>query len=386
MYNSKRHTVVCIDLSVAMHQLEESLFMQPIGNLVDLVEKSGIYKDRRAAEIAAYKQLTKLNMDWLMSLDWLGVAKPDSYQVVMLRDWKVNFRLRKGSYVEPDGAGWNLADNEGELTQHNLWGYWRHEYLKRLSVAKVLDEAKAVKKTRTRKPKLDAEGNVIQPKTVSKSSGVAYKGGRAHASDNFMVIKDKTQAISEATGWNSLGYPGYEADDIAGAIVKLNNELEEPNQILMVTTDTDWLGLVDEANTFWFCMFGHYPRLRDTPDILAEWSLRRLKVACSRGSEIYDVKAEKGDTSDNLPGGCPEIIRGVVDLLNPLDEYDLLNQFDAKQQLRGVLKVNPETNKPNGVAISDILDKVGMKPFIRRYDANRDYPNPFTVKVPDDLF
>ena len=371
MYNPERDTLVLIDLSVAMHQLEESLRYTPLDSLVQ--EVLGDYKDYRTAEIAVLKQLTTVNMDWLYSLEWLGALKPRYAKVVLLRDWKHNMRLSKDTHAANE-TGWDIG---GEF--HDLWGYWRHEYLLRLENARVLDAARDSKRKRK---STKSTANSTKP-----AKGVAYKAGRSHASANFACIKTKTEKISKEDGWDSLGFPGYEADDIAGAIVHLNSIQPNPRQILLVTTDTDWLGLVDTQDVSWFCMFGHYPRLRDTPDLLEDWSSRRLKVPCRTGADIFRVKSTAGDSTDNLPGGCPDIISSVVDLLNPPHEFMLWNNSAYRAELVDVLnRASSPVDSGKGLVVSEVLESVGLKPFIRQYEPTRDAPKIFTEPTPADLF
>jgi hypothetical protein len=132
-------------------------------------------------------------------------------------------------------------------------------------------------------------------------------------------------------------------------------------------------------------MFGHYPRLRDSQEVLEEWSERRLKVKCSTGADIYKTKALKGDSTDNLPAGCPEVVKHVVDLLEPLPEYDLLSQGSVATTLREALEL-PANEQINSQTLLTVLEEVGFKPFIRPFEMARDIPTKFTAEVPSDLF
>lgn len=370
-YDPSRETVVAIDLSVALHQIEESLKLQPVDAIVQSVmAQQGLPQSKlRSVEIDVLKSLTKINMNWLFSLDWLGERKPTRSKTVLLQDWKINYKVNTDTHVMPE---------EGiAVSKDGTWsmlGYWRHEYLKRLEVASVLQAAEKPK--RTRKTKANPEG------TPKAANGVAYKAGRAHSSNNFKVIKGFSHSLIDASGLPIVGSPGYEADDMAGLLTLLRDELTPDQQILQVTTDTDWLGLVDNTNVFWFCMFGWYPRLRDTADIMAEWSKRRLGTACHTGQDIFDTKALKGDKSDNLPSGCPEIVRKVVDLRQQPSEFHPTNLVVPSLKLKDVL-LSQSHATPNSAEGQEILANMGIKPFIRAFDRARDYPTTFTAEVPD---
>jgi len=159
-------------------------------------------------------------------------------------------------------------------------GYWRHEYL--------------------------------------KDFGINYKAGRKEKRKRWFKIADVFTDTAAALGVPIIGFPGYEADDVAALIAWLHPNVD------LFTVDTDWLQLVDTGrNTRWLNSARWAPRLRDNIDAINTWGkLGKLKYP----RQIIDIKVEEGDKSDNLPPGSP---REVIDLMNPPDEFNLTKKMSA---------------------------------------------------------
>jgi len=153
-----------------------------------------------------------------------------------------------------------------------------------------------------------------------KGLGINYKGGRVKKHETWFTIFDSMIERLNILGIPVIGFPGYEADDVAALIVAVCRDLSLP--VSLYTVDTDWLGLVSEThNVSWFNMGPWQPRLRDTLESVNEWIVRRLNVPpVSDASEIWDIKVVQGDRSDNLPAGTP---LGFISLEKPLEGHRL---------------------------------------------------------------
>jgi hypothetical protein len=129
-----------------------------------------------------------------------------------------------------------------------------------------------------------------------------------------------------------IQHPGYEADDFAGALVKIKRRcqsmlnqgglvLEEPDltkiltianrDIWLYTVDSDWLQLVGNGVT-WYNSGPWEPRVRGPQEAIA-WAKKRLKVDLTSPEQIVDTKMRQGDKSDDLPPNSP---RYLIDLMN----------------------------------------------------------------------
>lgn len=183
-----------------------------------------------------------------------------------------------------------------------------------------------------------------------------YKGNRPQAKPfGFSEIVGIGLAYvrSPNSPMHYFSYPGYEADDLAGLIcqlkansqtlvkskrIKPTGKASQPKlspgrleldgdhllaiasrEIALCTLDTDWLQLVSPDVT-WYNTSHQQPRVRGEAEVLAYVS-KQLKTSIDKPKQIVDVKAKRGDSSDNLPPGSP---REVIDLLNPPKPHNLI--------------------------------------------------------------
>lgn len=130
---------------------------------------------------------------------------------------------------------------------------------------------------------------------------------------------------------NCLSFPGYEADDVAAAVVKV---LDNSRPVYLATVDSDWLQMVTEKVT-WVCMTGFNPPIRDIDNGIMWLRGKIAKETVNNKNKLLDegitsqnltipdiikYKCITGDASDNLPPNCP---RYFIDLFNPPKPYKL---------------------------------------------------------------
>jgi len=146
-----------------------------------------------------------------------------------------------------------------------------------------------------------------------------YKANRGKADDTFYEQVDTILRLGELIG-TVYRQAGYEADDLAAAVV---NAGKSDDEFLLVTVDADWLQLLrsnvnvlqlktNQNHVMWtdeifFKVWGFIPRL------------------------LVDYKALLGDGSDNIPG-----IGGVGDK----QVGALIKEFDTVENLyANIIKV-----------------------------------------------
>ena len=176
-----------------------------------------------------------------------------------------------------------------------------------------------------------------------------YKDGRKDKDDVwYEVAESGKQYICHAKSpYHYLSFTGYEADDIAAAITRIN----APRLILLHTIDSDWSGLIKdgalksttlnnlihckspiEPTVVWANQAHWTPRIRDEYG-LKTWASARLKVNLDCPTHLWEIKAIQGDRSDNLPPGSPLC---VIDLNEPPQEFDILNTPELRVQVEEV--------------------------------------------------
>jgi len=131
-----------------------------------------------------------------------------------------------------------------------------------------------------------------------------------------------TLDLLEDLGCVTEGYPEFEADDIAAAIVRML----PGSKHYLLSTDSDWSGMVGPNVTMISPL--HEPRLREPVHV---WGWLRGKYAqlpkCQQikwqmpnvvefqPEEVWHFKHIFGDAGDNLQPGCHP---GMIDLFRPI--------------------------------------------------------------------
>ena len=147
-----------------------------------------------------------------------------------------------------------------------------------------------------------------------------YKAGRVKPPEDFYVQIPLLVDLIKALGWGFLECDEYEADDIIGTLAKqADEELGEDGkckwETYIVSSDLDMLQIVDE-NTKMYRLLKGFSELEELDVAAVEAKYGILK------EQFLELKALKGDNSDNIPGvpGIGE--KGAVKLLNKYKTLD----------------------------------------------------------------
>ncbi len=125
-----------------------------------------------------------------------------------------------------------------------------------------------------------------------------YKAGRTKPGDDFYAQIPYLEELIKALGWNFVECDEYEADDIIGTLSRQVDELDEQGEdweTFIVSSDLDMLQVVDE-NTRMYRILKGFTSLEelDVPAVEAKYGIKK--------DQFLDLKALKGDSSDNIPG------------------------------------------------------------------------------------
>lgn len=141
-----------------------------------------------------------------------------------------------------------------------------------------------------------------------------YKAGRTKPGDDFYAQIPLLKELVLALGWSFVECDGYEADDIIGTLA-LQADEEGDYETFIVSSDLDMLQVVDE-NTRMFRILKGFSKLEelDVAGVEAKYGIKK--------AQFLDLKALKGDSSDNIPGvpGIGE--KTAVKLLNEYGSLD----------------------------------------------------------------
>lgn len=143
----------------------------------------------------------------------------------------------------------------------------------------------------------------------------AYKAGRKPAPPDFYIQIPLLHDLLDAFGWPLYELDDYEADDIMGALA-----LQAHNrgiETLLVTSDLDALQLVGPLTKIFV--------LKNGLSNIDLYSLDSFKAKYGiEATQFLDLKALKGDASDNIPG-VPGV--GEKTAIELLKEYKTLDNI-----------------------------------------------------------
>lgn len=173
-----------------------------------------------------------------------------------------------------------------------------------------------------------------------------YKGTRGATptplKEQFILCQDLLKSL----GISQFMDKRYEADDFSGSIAK---KFEQNIPVKILSKDNDYLQLVSYNTRLWL-MFVHADKVDDffnrygidktlfnLPDKVIELSPILVKEEFGvTPDEIVDLKALKGDNSDNIPGvkGCGET--SAIPLIQEYHTienlYDTIRDLDKKEE------------------------------------------------------
>jgi DNA-directed DNA polymerase len=161
-----------------------------------------------------------------------------------------------------------------------------------------------------------------------------YKAGRVKPPEDFYAQIPLLVDLIAALGWGFLECDEYEADDIIGTLAKQADEEVDENGVCqwetyIVSSDLDMLQIVDK-NTKMYRLLKGFSRLEELDVAAVEEKYGILK------NQFLDLKALKGDNSDNIPGvpGIGE--KGAVKLLNEFGTLDGI--YEKIEEVKGATK------------------------------------------------
>ncbi len=147
-----------------------------------------------------------------------------------------------------------------------------------------------------------------------------YKAGRVKPGDDFYAQIPLLKELIGDLGWSFVEIDEYEADDIIGTLSRQADECLDAEgkciyETYIVSSDLDMLQIVDDNTRMYRIMKG-FSEIEEIDVAEVETKYGILK------DQFLDLKAIKGDNSDNIPGvpGIGE--KGAVKLLNQYGTLD----------------------------------------------------------------
>lgn len=166
-----------------------------------------------------------------------------------------------------------------------------------------------------------------------------YKAGRVKPGEDFYAQIPYLEELVRALGWGFVECEDYEADDIIGTLAREADE-EGGWETFIVSSDLDMLQIVDE-NTRMYRILKGFSELEelDVAGVEKKYGIRK--------SQFLDLKALKGDSSDNIPG-VPGV--GEKTAAKLLNEYgSVKGVYEHIDEIPGVLKTKLTVGKDSAL-------------------------------------
>lgn len=161
-----------------------------------------------------------------------------------------------------------------------------------------------------------------------------YKAGRVKPGEDFYTQIPLLKELVDALGWNFVEIDDYEADDIIGTLSRQADDAMDKNgkceyETYIISSDLDMLQIVDDNTHMWRILkgFSNIEQI-DVAEIEAKYGIKK--------SQFLDLKALKGDASDNIPG-VPGV--GEKTAAKLLNEYKTLDGiYENIDNIAGAVK------------------------------------------------
>ena len=170
-------------------------------------------------------------------------------------------------------------------------------------------------------------------KTIRADLDETYKANRPEMPDDLKPQVELVRRVVDTLNIPTLILPGYEADDLIGTIAKRVTQERDDVDVLIVTGDKDLLQLVDDRVRVFIPKRGRFSK-----DVEYDPEQVKVKLGVSP-SQVVDLKALMGDSSDNIKG-----VKGI----GKKTASKLINQFGSLEKLYQAIDDGVD-NLPAGV-------------------------------------
>ena len=177
-----------------------------------------------------------------------------------------------------------------------------------------------------------------------------YKAGRVKPGEDFYTQIPLLVELISDLGWNFVEIENYEADDIIGTLSREADEVLDDSgkcewETYIISSDLDMLQIVDENTHMWRILKGFTDIQQiDVKEVEAKYGIMK--------SQFLDLKALKGDASDNIPGVAGIGEKTAAKLLG---EYGTLDGiYENIDKIKGSTKAKLEVGKESAYMSRDL--------------------------------
>ena len=173
---------------------------------------------------------------------------------------------------------------------------------------------------------IDTPGNTFRNELYSE-----YKANRSPAPDDLVTQIHRILQLLDAFGILTLGKPELEADDIIASVTQavLDDTEAQEIKVSIISRDKDLEQLLGDRVTM---LDLHNNKILDVREL---WETKGIKP-----SQVVDVLALMGDTSDNVPGVEKVGLKTAAQLIQQYGSIDGI--FDNIDKIKGKRRENLE--------------------------------------------
>ncbi len=177
-----------------------------------------------------------------------------------------------------------------------------------------------------------------------------YKAGRVKPGEDFYAQIPILKELISDLGWGFVELDRYEADDIIGTLSRQADESTGEDgrcdyETFIISSDQDMLQIVDDNTHMWRILKG-FTNIEqiNVPEIEEKYGIKK--------DQFLDLKALKGDSSDNIPGvpGIGE--KTAAKLLNDFGSLD--GVYENIEQISGSTRTKLEAGKDSAYMSRDL--------------------------------
>jgi len=195
----------------------------------------------------------------------------------------------------------------------------------------------------------------LPEKTFRHIKNDSYKATRKPMPEELAKQLPVSKQISEMLGLHVLTAPGFEADDILGTLSRICTE--NGVQCVIVTGDRDSYQLVNENVTVHLAA-NNETRIMDTAAIYEQYGLTP--------TQLIDLKAIMGDSSDNIKGVAGIGEKGALELMHAYGSLDSI--FAHVDEIKGSKKLKLENGREDAYASRFLAEIVKNVPISENMD------------------
>ena len=181
----------------------------------------------------------------------------------------------------------------------------------------------------------DSKTSTAKRKAIYES----YKAGRVKPGEDFYTQIPLLEELIKDLGWSFVELPEYEADDIIGTLSEQADDAGN-YETYIISSDLDMLQIVDENTHMWRILkgFSNIEKI-DVREVEEKYGIKK--------SQFLDLKALKGDASDNIRG-VPGI--GEKTAAKLLNDYGTLeNIYQNLDKITGSTKKKLEEGESSAM-------------------------------------